>query len=136
LLSLLFPKLADVMQPLGGEYAARRRALEVVPFVEGWGVELGLLIDIVERFGRAAVAQVDLGVREHRNRPIEELAPQALAVLATGLSRAGLMELGGSFVELLRASSDGSIEVEPVEVRERPPLVTLEPYRATRAGRL
>ena len=49
-------------------------ALEVLPFVEGWGVELGLLVDVVERFGRDAVAQVDLGVREHRNRPLDELA--------------------------------------------------------------
>ena len=71
LLSLLFPKLADIVQPLGGEYAARRDALEVLPFVEGWGVELGLLVDVVERFGRDAVAQVDLGTREHRNRPVE-----------------------------------------------------------------
>ena len=65
-------------------------ALEVVPFVEGWGVELGLLVDVVERFGRDAVAQVDLGVREHRNRPLDELGPQALAVMATALRRAGL----------------------------------------------
>jgi glucosyl-3-phosphoglycerate synthase len=129
LLSLLFPKLADVIQPLGGEYAARRRALEVLPFVEGWGVELGLLIDIVERFGRASVVQVDLGVREHRNRPVDELAPQALAVLATGLSRAGLVDLDGAFVELLRASADGNIAVEPVEIRERPPIITFESYR-------
>ena len=84
-LSLLFPKLADIVQPLGGEYAGRREALEVLPFVEGWGVELGLLIDLVDRFGRDAVAQVDLGVREHRNWPLAELAPQALAILATGL---------------------------------------------------
>ena len=103
-LSLLFPKLADIVQPLGGEYAGRREALELVPFVEGWGVELGLLIDLVERFGRDAVAQVDLGVREHRNRPLPELAPQALAILATGLRKAGLVETSASFVELLRGA--------------------------------
>ena len=44
-------KIADIAQPLGGEYAARRDAVEVLPFVEGWGVELGLLVDVVERFG-------------------------------------------------------------------------------------
>src|SRR5260370_31100253 len=85
LLSLLFPKLADIVQPLGGEYAARREALEVLPFVEGWGVELGLLVDVVERFARDAVAQVDLDVRQHRNRPIEQLGPQALPVITTAL---------------------------------------------------
>ena len=89
LLSLLFPKLADIVQPLGGEYAARRDALEVLPFVEGWGVELGLLVDVVERFGRDAVAQVDLGTREHRNRPVDELATQSLAIIATALAARG-----------------------------------------------
>ena len=132
LLSLLFPKLADVVQPLGGEYAARRSALEVLPFVEGWGVELALLIDMVERFGRDAVQQVDLGVREHRNRPLEELAPQALAILATGLARAGLTQLDAPFVELLRASAEGTVDVELVEVRERPPIITFESYRVRR----
>ena len=67
------PQLADFVQPLGGEYAGRRDVLEALPFVEGWGVELGLLVDIVERFGLDATAQVDLGVREHRNRPLDEL---------------------------------------------------------------
>jgi glucosyl-3-phosphoglycerate synthase len=131
LLSLLFPKLADIVQPLGGEYAARRRALEVLPFVEGWGVELGLLVDVVERFGRDAVAQVDLDVREHRNRPLDELAPQALAVMATALRRAGLLPgATAPFVELLRADPDGTIAAQPVEVRERPPMITVPAYRA------
>jgi glucosyl-3-phosphoglycerate synthase len=128
---LLFPKLADIVQPLGGEYAARRSALEVVPFVEGWGVELGLLVDVVERFGRDAVAQVDLDAREHRNRPLDELGPQALAVMATALRRAGLLPAEvAPFVELLRASPDGAISAQPVEVRERPPMITVPAYRA------
>jgi glucosyl-3-phosphoglycerate synthase len=135
LLSLLFPKLADIVQPLGGEYAARRSALEVLPFVEGWGVELGLLVDVVERFGRDAVAQVDLDVREHRNRPLDELAPQALAIIATALRRAGLVpEQTAPFVELLRAMPDGTVDAQPVEIRERPPIVTVPAYRA-RFGR-
>jgi glucosyl-3-phosphoglycerate synthase len=131
LLSLLFPKLADIVQPLGGEYAARRGALEVLPFVEGWGVELGLLIDLVERFGRDAVAQVDLDVREHRNRPLDELGPQALAVMSIALRRAGLLpEETAPFVELLRAAADGTVTAEPVEVREREPIITVPAYRA------
>jgi glucosyl-3-phosphoglycerate synthase len=130
LLSLFFPKLADIVQPLGGEYAARRSALEAVPFVEGWGVEIGLLIDIVERFGRDAVAQVDLGVREHRNRPIEELGRPALAILATALRRAGKLDVDAPSVELLRATLPGDVEAIPVEIRERPPIVTFPEYRA------
>lgn len=131
LLSLLFPKLADIVQPLGGEYAARRSAVEVLPFVQGWGVELGLLIDVVERFGRDSLAQVDLDVREHRNRPLVDLGAQALAVMTTALRRSGLLsESLTPLVELLRALPDGSVEAEPVEVRERPPIITVPAYRA------
>jgi glucosyl-3-phosphoglycerate synthase len=130
LLSLLFPKLADIVQPLGGEYAARRAALEQVSFVEGWGVEMGLLIDIAERFGRDAIAQVDLGTREHRNRPIEELGKPALAILAIALRRAGKLERDAPFIELLRATGNDAVDITPVEVRERPPIVTLPGYRA------
>ncbi len=131
LLSLLFPKLADVVQPLGGEYAARRSALEVLPFVEGWGVELGLLVDVVERFGRDALAQVDLDVREHRNRPLVDLGPQALAVMTTALRRSGLLtDALTPFVDLLRPAPDGSLTADSVEVRERPPIITVPAYRA------
>jgi glucosyl-3-phosphoglycerate synthase len=110
LLSLLFPKLADIEQPLGGEYAARRAAMDVLPFVEGWGVELALLVDVVERFGRDAVVQTDLPTREHRNRSLRELTPQAQAIIATALKRAELLD--------------------PAEVRERPPMVSVPEYRA------
>ncbi|MDP9404281.1 MAG: glucosyl-3-phosphoglycerate synthase [Actinomycetota bacterium] len=92
LLRRLFPHLASVLQPLAGECAGRREVLERLPFVEGYGVDLGLVIDVAARFGAAALAQVDLGHREHRNRPLEELAPQAEAVLATALARAGLAD--------------------------------------------
>ncbi len=130
LVSLLFPKLADIAQPLGGEYAARREALEVLPFVEGWGVELGLLVDVVTRFGRDAVEQVDLGVREHRNRPVDQLAAQSLSIMATALRRAGLMQFDGPTLELLRADVEGNVDAELVEIRERPPIATLPAYRA------
>ncbi len=43
LLNALWPELAGFVQPLGGEYAGRRSALEQVPFVSAYGVEIGLL---------------------------------------------------------------------------------------------
>ena len=128
LLSHLFPRLADVVQPLAGEYAGRREALESLPFVMGWGVEVGLLIDVCERFGREAITQVDLGVREHRNRPLSDLGPQALAVLVTALRRAGLERVGPEVAELVRFDAAHSRDVVPVEVRERPPINTFTAY--------
>ena len=89
LLSLLFPELVGIEQPLAGETAARRDVLESVELVDGYGVEIGLLVDVAERYGVDALAQVDLGERAHRNRPLDELAPQAREVLAAALVRAG-----------------------------------------------
>jgi glucosyl-3-phosphoglycerate synthase len=129
LLSTLFPHLTHIVQPLSGEYAGRRELLESLPFVEGWGVEIGLLIDVAERLGVEAIAQCDLGVREHRNRPLDELSPQAMAVLVTCLRRAGLStESLGS--DLVRYDDDHDAVLVPVEVRERPPMIDVPAYRA------
>lgn len=92
LLRTLFPALAGFAQPLAGECAALRAVLEQVPFVGGYGVDIGLLIDVAERFGVSTMTQVDLGRRDHRNRPLAELGVQAEEVLRTALARAGLGE--------------------------------------------
>ena len=39
LFSLFFPELSHIIQPLSGEYAARREVLEKIPFPIGYGVE-------------------------------------------------------------------------------------------------
>jgi glucosyl-3-phosphoglycerate synthase len=129
LLSTLFPHLRGIVQPLGGEYGGRRELLEALPFVEGWGVEIGLLIDIADRFGVDEIAQCDLGAREHRNRPLDELSAQAMAVLVTCLRRAGIADerLGTT---LTRFGGDHEAIDVVVEVRERPPMLTVPAYRA------
>jgi glucosyl-3-phosphoglycerate synthase len=130
-LSYLFPMLTRFVQPLSGEYAARRSLVETVPFVEGWGVEIGLLLDVVFRFGVQSVTQVDLGVREHRNRPLDELGPQALAILATALRRAGLDACDPPFVAELVRYDDRLAPVRvPVVVSEHPPMITVPEYCA------
>jgi glucosyl-3-phosphoglycerate synthase len=90
LIELLFPDLLGVRQPLAGETAGHRWVFEKSDFAPGYGVEIGLLVDVARRFGPASIAQVDLGTRTHRNRPLDELRPQALDVLRTALGRAGI----------------------------------------------
>jgi len=120
LIALLFPHLGGIVQPLSGEYGGRREVLEAVPFVQGYGVDLGLLIDISARFGPGAIGQVDLGVRLHRNRSLDELSPQALAIMQTAFSKAHLGSIGAS-ATLLRPGLDPL----PMEHVERPPLASL-----------
>ena len=130
LLSTLFPPLTRFVQPLSGEYAGRRDVLDAIPFVEGWGVEFGLLVDVVDRIGLGATAQVDLGVREHRNRPLDDLGPQATAIVVTALRRAGMTAAAGEGAELARFTDTFEMEHVPVEVRERPPMREIAAYRA------
>jgi glucosyl-3-phosphoglycerate synthase len=122
--SLLFPHLSPIVQPLAGEYAGRRTALELMPFVQGYGVDLGLLIDLAERFGAEALGQVDLGTRVHRNRPLSELSPQAMSVLQTALRRCGHDLISESAV-LARPGSDPVT----IDVAERPALADVPAYR-------
>jgi glucosyl-3-phosphoglycerate synthase len=130
LLSLLVPELTGLAQPLSGEFAGRRSALERVPFVEGWGVEIAMVMDLAREFGAESIAQVDLGERRHRHRSLHSLSVQAAEVMATALARAGVRPLGTS-PALTRA--DGS-EV-PLNVTERPPLASVRPQvERCRAG--
>lgn len=87
------PDLDWLSQPLAGEYAIRREAAEALPFAPRYGVELGLVIDVWQRFGAAALAQADLGSRQHRNRPLRELAVMSEDILAAALPRIGVGEL-------------------------------------------
>jgi glucosyl-3-phosphoglycerate synthase len=81
LLAAFYPDLAPIRQPLAGEFAARRELLEHMAFCTGYGVEIGLLLDVCSEAGIEAIAQVDLGVRQNRHQPLEDLAPMAAAVL-------------------------------------------------------
>jgi GTP cyclohydrolase I len=132
LLSRFFPELAGFAQPLAGEYAGTRTLLESLPLVQGWGVEIGLLIDVVRAVGLANVAQVDLGVREHRNRPLKELAPQAMAILLTTLGRAGVNPASAEAAELVRFEGEAGPVGELIEVNERPPIISVPAYRMAR----
>jgi glucosyl-3-phosphoglycerate synthase len=122
-LALLFPQLTSVVQPLAGEYAGRRELLEQLPFVSGYGVDVALLIDASARAGLDAIAQVDLGTRVHRNRPLVELGPQATAVLRAVLDRAapGLVSETATLVR----PDEPPVDVDGLEL---PPLVTVPEY--------
>ncbi len=91
IIELLFPHLASIEQPLAGETAAPRWILEKFRLADGYAVELALLIDVAAHFGVETIAQVDLGVRVHRNRPLSELRPQATDILRAALARAPLI---------------------------------------------
>ncbi len=88
LLRRLYPELAGLGQPLAGEIAARRALLGGLSFDGGYGVEVGMLIDVLGEAGAGAIAQVDLGTRRNAHKPLASLGLMADEVLATVLDRA------------------------------------------------
>jgi glucosyl-3-phosphoglycerate synthase len=91
IIDVLFPFLSPIEQPLAGETAAPRSVLEKCGLADGYAVELALLIDVATLLGVGSIAQVDLGTRVHRNRPLSELRPQATDILRAALVRAPLV---------------------------------------------
>ncbi|MFG1682319.1 glucosyl-3-phosphoglycerate synthase [Nonomuraea sp. NPDC049269] len=129
LLNMFWPELAGFVQPLGGEYAARREALEKVPFVTEYGVEFGLLVDLLELVGLDAMAQVDLGVRVHGHQAMPALGRMAGQIMLTAWSR---LERQGRVLSaippehrLLQFGLDGQADLVDMAVAERPPLASL-----------
>lgn len=86
MLKVFFPELAHFTQPLGGLIAARRELLLGLSFEDGYGVDVGLLIDAL-RAG-AALAEVDVGSVEHDSQPLHDLTLMANEVARVIYSRA------------------------------------------------
>jgi len=87
LISLFYPELSGILQPLAGEYAARRSTLESLEFPVGYGVEIAHLIDLAQNQQLHRIAQTDLVKRIHRNRGDAELGGMAFAILRVILRR-------------------------------------------------
>ena len=135
MLNLFYPELSGVVQPLSGEYAGRRDALEQLPFFSGYGVETGLLVDVFERFGLPAIAQVDLLERIHHNQPLEALSKMSFAILQAVIRKLErrygqtILEDVHKSMKLIRYEAGAYfLEVEEIVEHERPPMLDVPEY--------
>jgi glucosyl-3-phosphoglycerate synthase len=139
LLNLFYPELSGFLQPLSGEYAGRRGAVESVPFFTGYGVEIGLLIDLLQQFGLQALSQVDLQQRIHRNQSLGALTKMAFTIIQVAIKRLEerhrlqlLAEVNRSMKTVIHDRDGYRLEVKQLEDFERPPMITLPEYRERR----
>jgi glucosyl-3-phosphoglycerate synthase len=135
LLNMHWPQLAGFVQPLGGEYAARRSLLEQLPFPVGYGVELGMLVDALHLAGLDALAQVDVGVRKHRHQDGQALGRMAAAIYRTAqlrLARGHLIR--PSLTQFERGEDGFEPRTYSVDTEERPPMVDIVEYQARKAA--
>ncbi|WP_040812172.1 glucosyl-3-phosphoglycerate synthase [Nocardia concava] len=130
LLAALRPELSNVLQPLGGEYAGTRELLTAVPFAPGYGVEIGLLLDTYDMLGLSSIGQVNLGVRQHRNRPLADLGVMSRQILGTVLGRSGIQDSGAALTQFPLVAGEFIAHATEVSLADRPPMNTLRPEEA------
>ncbi|GEK00235.1 glucosyl-3-phosphoglycerate synthase [Streptomyces sp. NPDC003388] len=135
LLNMHWPQLAGFVQPLGGEYAARRSLLERLPFPVGYGVELGMLVDALHLVGLDALAQVDVGVRRHRHQDGQALGRMAAAIYRTAQLRLARGHLVRPSLTQFERGEDGfEPRTYPVDTEERPPMAEIAEYAHRRVA--
>ena len=136
LFSLFYPELTNIIQPLSGEYAARREVLEMIPFPIGYGVETSHLLDLYEKFGLDAFAQTDLDRRVHRNQTTNALGKMSFGILQTFINRLHRQNKIDRIPDMETfyrrfEVEDGSYKQLTHEVieEERPPMIEVEGYQ-------
>jgi glucosyl-3-phosphoglycerate synthase len=135
LLNMHWPQLAGFVQPLGGEYAARRSLLEQLPFPVGYGVELGMLVDALHLVGLDALAQVDVGVRKHRHQDGQALGRMAAQIYRTAqlrLARGHLIR--PSLTQFERGPDGFEPRTYSVDTEERPPMADITEYQSRKVA--
>ena len=135
LINLFYPELSGMIQPLSGEYGGRRKVLEQLPFFSGYGVEIGLLIDMLDKFGLSSIAQVDLQERIHHNQPLEALGKMSFAIIQAVIRKLeikhgrGILENINKTMKMIRYEQDRFfLDVEEIAEGERPPMIELKEY--------
>ncbi|MGC0331171.1 glucosyl-3-phosphoglycerate synthase [Streptomyces sp. SAI-170] len=135
LLNMHWPQLAGFVQPLGGEYAARRSLLEQLPFPVGYGVELGMLVDSLHLVGLDALAQVDVGVRKHRHQDGQALGRMAAAIYRTAQLRLARGHLIRPALTQFERGEDGfEARTYSVDTEERPPMLEIAEYASRKVA--
>jgi glucosyl-3-phosphoglycerate synthase len=139
LFSQFFPELSGLIQPLSGEYAGYREIFERIPFPIGYGVETGMLIDIVQNWGIDVIAQTDLDQRVHRNQEIVALGKMAFGIMQTFWCRLQKYKQIGSFdaaavLNQIIENDENIHEMSEVTIEEmeRRPIIEVDEYARRR----
>ncbi len=96
MLELFYPPLCYFRQPLSGQIAASRKLLRSLPMSTGYGIDVGLLIDVYCRLGLSRMAAVDIGPLYNAHQTVDELESMSYQV---GLAIVHRLEAGNRLAD-------------------------------------
>jgi len=135
MLNFYYPELSQIYQPLSGEYAGGKEVFENIPFFTGYGVEIGMLIDIYEKYGLESIAQVNIKQRVHRNQPLSALSRMSFGILQAIFKKLETydkletkIEGNSTFNQIDYINKEYIMAPMKLEEQERPPIVEIEKY--------
>jgi len=85
LISILYPNFPAFRQPLSGMIAGKKRLFEKIQFEEGYGVDIGILLDMHQMGAR--IQEVSIGYIENRMQSLEQLGKMSREVAAVILKK-------------------------------------------------
>jgi glucosyl-3-phosphoglycerate synthase len=142
LFNLYYPELSALIQPLSGEYAGRREVLENIPFATGYGVETGLLIDVLETYGADAIAQVNLETRIHANQSLPALSRMAFGIMQTAFTRLDrdkkvkmIKPYSTTMNKVEHRGDTFAVDSRDITIIDRPPMNSRPEYIKKRKGK-
>lgn len=90
LLSILYPAFPNFRQPLSGMIAGRKKFFSQCQFEEGYGVDIGILIDMYHL--KARIAEVNIGNIENRMQTLDQLGKMSREVAKTIIKKSKSIE--------------------------------------------
>jgi glucosyl-3-phosphoglycerate synthase len=125
LLNAWWPELSGFVQPLAGELAATRALLAEVPCATGYALEIAMLVDVLRLVGIEAMAQADIGERQHRHQSDEALGRLAGEILAAAIDRRGAGPRADTLLQFRRDGAGFAAVTTDVQVAFLPPVASV-----------
>jgi len=85
LLSILYPDFPSFVQPLSGMIAGKTTLFKQIEFEEGYGVDIGILIDMYNL--KARIKEVNIGEIVNKMQPLEQLGKMSKEVATAILKK-------------------------------------------------
>lgn len=119
LLSILKPAFPNFQQPLSGMIAGKKSLFAKCEFEEGYGVDIGILMDMYNLGAR--ITEVSIGQIENRMQPLEQLGKMSREVARTIMNKSN-----GADAQNLETYENIQVIREQMEFAIRESLMTLK----------